>query len=114
MAFKSRAYEATTTLATPSWGTVASGIEHTVLGLYATNKTTSEQTITVKIVKAAGNGGGSSIICPGISVPPGDRLSIVNDTEGKTILEPSDQIQFQSDANSAIDIMYSFLETARS
>lgn len=114
MAFKSRAYEVTATLATPSWGTVAASIEHTILGLYITNKTTTERWVTVKVVKAAGNGGGSAEIAHQVAVPPGDRLNVVNDSEGKMILEPADQIQFQAEAASALDVLYSYLETDRS
>lgn len=111
-ALKSRAYTATTSSASPSWGTVPSGKEWTIIGLMATNKSISEVNIDVIVEKDAGNDGGTVYVSYQSPVPAGDRLDISGDNT-KFVIEENDVIKFLASSNSAIDILFSYLETDR-
>ena len=83
--------------------TVPASTEVVVIGLIASNKTTSTKTITVEIV----NGSDTTTWIKDAPIPVGSSLSMM---ENKLVLVVGDKLQVTADTASAIDVTLSFLE----
>ena len=77
--------------------------EVVVIGLLASNKTTSTHYITVEI----DNGGTTTTWIKDAPIPAGSSLSM---TENKLVLVVGDKLQVYADAANSIDVTLSFLE----
>lgn len=116
MAFKIGGYAITTSMATPTWGTVGASLEWAAVGIFITNISGTNKTIRCQIVK--GDASGTFNIVPyDFEIPAGDRLNLISDAEGKLFLEATDQIQFQGTGtytNGDCEVMMSYLEQSTS
>lgn len=77
--------------------------EVVVIGLLASNKTTSTHYITVEIV----NGSDTTTWIKDAPIPSGSSLSMI---ENKLVLVTGDKLQVYADAANSIDVTLSFLE----
>lgn len=83
--------------------TVPASTEVVVIGLLASNKTTSTKTITVEIVDSTS----TTTWIKDAPIPSGSSLSMM---ENKLVLVVGDKLQVTADAASSIDVTLSFLE----
>ena len=82
---------------------VPASTEVVVIGLLASNKTTSTHYITVEI----DNGGTTTTWIKNAPIPAGSSLSMM---ENKLVLVVGDKLQVTADAANSIDVTLSFLE----
>ncbi|OUU46735.1 MAG: hypothetical protein CBC12_10740 [Candidatus Puniceispirillum sp. TMED52] len=82
---------------------VPASTEVVVIGLLASNKTTSTHYITVEIV----NGSNTTTWIKDAPIPSGSSLSMM---ENKLVLVVGDKLQVTASAASSIDVTLSFLE----
>ena len=83
--------------------TVPASTEIVVIGLLASNKTTSTKTITVEIV----NSSTTTTWIKDAPIPSGSSLSMM---ENKLVLVVGDKLQVTASAASSIDVTLSYLE----
>ena len=82
---------------------VPASTEVVVIGLLASNKTTSSKNITVEIV----NGSNTTTWIKDAPIPSGSSLSMM---ENKLVLVVGDKLQVTASAASSIDVTLSYLE----
>ena len=83
--------------------TVPASTEVVVIGLLASNKTTSTKTITVEIVDSTS----TTTWIKDAPIPSGSSLSMM---ENKLVLVVGDKLQVTASAASSIDVTLSYLE----
>jgi hypothetical protein len=83
--------------------TVPASTEIVVIGLLASNKTTSTKTITVEIVDSTS----TTTWIKDAPIPSGSSLSMM---ENKLVLVVGDKLQVTASAASSIDVTLSYLE----
>ena len=87
--------------------TVPSSKIVTVIGMQVANiHATDAATLDVQIVRDTGTGIATYLV-KGISIPVNDTLSVL---DGKLVLSASDDIKFNCDANSKLEVNLSYLE----
>ena len=109
MAFKSKVSANIGLLASPTTltDTVSASTAHTVIGLSLANTSTSNITVSCKLVKTAGN----AHLIKDATILPGGALIIVGGDQ-KLVLEAGDSVTAWASASSSCDAVVSYLSSA--
>jgi len=100
-----KGYAVTTSLAAAL--TAGAGETITIIGIHVTNiHATDACWVTVDVDRSAAAGVNSEL-CHQVSIPVNDSLQILNN--GKVVMNATDVLKFQAEANSKLEVSISYL-----